>query len=123
MCVCAEWGLCCPWVLLPAVPTLLCPAPRPQDGAGVFAGAAAAGREVQADEDDRHRAPPAGQVHAGGDPADREGAPDDAQRGHHPHNQVGAAQARGAQGEGEKRSEICRTSGMWEPCRVLWAKI
>lgn len=100
------------------MPTPFCAARRPQDGAGVFTGTAAARREVQADEDDRHRPPPAGQVHAGGDPADREGAPDDAQRCHHPHNQVGAPQARGAQGKGEKRSEICRTGGMWEPCGV-----
>lgn len=101
---------------------LQCPAwsvpHRSQDGAGVFASAAAARREVQADEDDRHRASPAGQVHAGGDPADREGAPGDAQRCHHPHHEVGAAQARGTQGEGETRAEICRPGGMGEPCRV-----
>lgn len=100
--------MCCPWqcrCLQSPAPSLPC---RPQDGAGVFTSAAAAGREVQADEDDRGWPSPAGQVHSGGDPADREGAPDDAQRCHHPHHKVGAPQARGAQGEGEKRSEICR---------------
>lgn len=101
---------------------LRCPArsvlPRCQDGAGVPASAAAARREVQADEDDRHRPSPAGQVHAGGDPADREGAPGDAQRCHHQDNEVGAPQARGAQGKGEMWSEICRTSGVGEPCGV-----
>lgn len=91
---------------------------RPQDSAGVFTSAAAAGREVQADEDDRRRPSPAGQVHAGGDPADREGAPDDAQRCHDPDNKMGAPQARGAQGKGEKRSEILSPSRMLEPCRV-----
>lgn len=94
---------------------LQCPARsllhRSQDGAGVFASAAAARREVQADEDDRHRPSPTGQVHAGGDPADREGAPDDAQRCHHPHHKVGAPQARGPQGKGETRVEICWWDG------------
>lgn len=119
-----QWGLCCPRELRGCSPSPSpCSPRRPQDGAGVFTSAAAAGREVQADEDDRHRPSPPGQIHAGGDPADREGAPDDAQRCHHPHHQVGAPQARGAQGQGEERWEIRSSGGCGSPAGSIWAEI